>query len=140
VIWLWVALWVLLIVGATAVLGLIVRDVYRKGKALARVAAEEAERLSRAMAPLQDAADELEERREELAVFADPTELRRDRAKAAKRKESGKAGHRAAGKADRRTGRPERRGNGRHRSDPGSVSRSGATSQGTAGPRRERTT
>lgn len=139
-IWLWVALWVVLIGGAAAVLGLIARDVYRKGKALARVAAAEADRLSRAMAPLQDAAEQLEEHREELAVFADPTELRRDRAKAAKRKRSGKAGHRADGRADRGAGKPERRGNGRHRSDPGASSRFGATSQGTARPRRERTT
>ena len=89
-IWLWVTLWVLLVLGGAAVLGLIGRDVYRKGKALARVAAVEADRLTRAMEPLQAAAEELEERREELAVFADPTELRRERAKAAKRKARGR--------------------------------------------------
>jgi hypothetical protein len=132
VIWLWVALWVFLVVGAAAVLGLIVRDVYRKGKALARVAREEAERLSAAMAPLQDAADRLEER-EDLAVFLDPTQLRRDRAKAAKRKRSGKA-ERGAG------GPGERRGTGRHRSEPGAHGAFGASSQGSPRPRRERTT
>lgn len=90
VVWLWVALWVVLLVGAAAVFWVIGRDVYRKGKALARVAAEEADRLARAMEPLQVAAEELEERREELAVFADPVELRRERAKAAKRKARGR--------------------------------------------------
>jgi hypothetical protein len=90
VIWLWVALWIVLVLGGAAVLGLIGRDVYRKGKALARVAAEDADRLTRAMEPLQVAAEELEERREELAVFADPDQLRRERAKAAKRKARGR--------------------------------------------------
>jgi hypothetical protein len=90
VIWLWVALWVLLVAGATFFFWVVGRDVYRKGKALARVAAEEADRLTRAMEPLQAAADELEEHREELAVFADPNELRRERAKAAKRKARGR--------------------------------------------------
>ena len=85
-IWFWVALWVVLVGGAAALFWVVGRDVYRKGKALARVAAEEADRLTRAMEPLQQAAEELEERREELAVFADPNELRRQRAKAAKRK------------------------------------------------------
>jgi hypothetical protein len=113
VIWLWVALWVVLILGAVAVLGLLGRDVYRKGKVLAKVAAVETERLTLAMAPLQEAADRLEEQREEPAVFADPTELRRERAKAAK----GKGG--ALG----------RRSNGRHRSDPGTAARLGATSR-----------
>jgi hypothetical protein len=90
VIWLWVALWVLLVAGASLFFWVVGRDVYRKGRALARVAAAEAERLTRAMEPLQAAADELEERREELAVFADPNELRRERAKAAKRKARGR--------------------------------------------------
>jgi hypothetical protein len=90
VIWLWVALWIVLVLGGAAVLGLIGRDVYRKGKALARVAAEDADRLTRAMEPLQVAAEELEELRDELAVFADPHELRRERAKAAKRKARGR--------------------------------------------------
>ena len=88
--WLWVALWLLLLSGAGALFWVVGRDVYRKGKALARVAAEEAERLTRAMEPLQVAAEELEERREELAVFADPHQLRRERAKAAKRKARGR--------------------------------------------------
>jgi len=86
VFWFWVGLWMLLVAGAGGYLWVVGRDVYRKGKALARVAAVEADRLTRAMEPLQAAADELEELREELAVFADPQELRRERAKAAKRK------------------------------------------------------
>ena len=90
VIWLWVALWIVLLLGGAAVLGLVGRDVYRKGRALARVAAEEADRLARAMEPLQAAAGDLEEHGEELAVFADPTQLRRERAKAAKRKARGR--------------------------------------------------
>jgi hypothetical protein len=90
VIWLWVTLWFFLLLGGATVLWVVGSEVYRKGKALAVVAAEEADRLTRAMEPLQAAADELEERREELAVFADPHELRRERAKAAKRKARGR--------------------------------------------------
>ena len=123
-IWLWVALWVVLAAGATGYLWVLGRDVWRKGKALAAELAEASARLNEVAAPLQDAADELEETRAELAVFADPTELRRDRRKAAKRKGGVK---------------PARQPGGRHRSDP-SPTRFGASSQGSGGRAGERTT
>jgi hypothetical protein len=120
----WVALWVVLLTGAAVVLGLVGRDVWRKGKALAADLGEASARIDRVMTPLQDAAEELEDRREELAVFSNPETLRRERAKAAK----GKGGAPSA-----------RRSNGRHRVDPGAA-RFGATSQGATRPTRERTT
>jgi hypothetical protein len=120
----WVVLWIVLVAGACALLGVLGLDVYRKARALMADVGEASARLEEASAPLQAAAEELEERREELAVFADPHELRRARAKAAK----GKGGVNSG-----------RRHNGRHRSDPAST-RFGATSQPTTRAGRERTT
>ena len=121
----WVVLWIVLVAGAVAVLGVLGRDVYRKGRVLLADVSEASLRLGEAAAPLQDAAEELEELREELAVFADPTELRRARAKAAKGKGGVNSGQRLGG---------------RHRSSPGTSTRLGATSQGSTRARRERTT
>jgi hypothetical protein len=120
----WVVLWIVLLAAACAVLGVLGLDVYRKGRALMADVGEASARLAEVSAPLQAAAEELEERREELAVFADPHELRRARAKAAK------------GKGGTNTGR---RHNGRHRSEPTST-RFGATSQATTRAGGERTT
>jgi hypothetical protein len=99
--------------------------VYRKGKALYADSMDAAERLARAMEPLQEAADRMAEQREELAVFADPAQLRRERAKAAKRRDRGKAG---------------RRSNGRHRLEPGTASRMAGSSGGTTRAYREPST
>ena len=123
-IWLWVALWVVLVAGAAGYLWVLGRDVYRKGRALAADLRDASVLLGEAAAPLQAAADELEERRDELAVFADPHELRRARKKAAKGKDGVNSGRRAGG---------------RHRSDP-SPTRFGASSQVTRPRGRERTT
>jgi hypothetical protein len=127
----WVALWVVLVVGAAVILGRLGRDVWRKGKVLAADVADASILIERAMTPLQEAVDEYEEherRREELAVFDNPELLRRDhardRAKAAKRKAGAASAHRS---------------NGRHRLDPG-TSRFGAISQGATRPSTERTT
>jgi hypothetical protein len=120
----WVALWIVLLLGAGVVLGVLGLDVYRKGRAFMADVAEAAERLGEAAAPLQEAAEELEERREELAVFADPVELRRARAKAAKGKGGANSGRRLGG---------------RHRSET-AATRFGATSQASTRARRERTT
>jgi hypothetical protein len=121
----WVALWTVLLLGAGALLGTLGLDVYRKGRALMADVSEASERLGEAAAPLQEATEELEERREELAVFSDPAELRRARAKAAKGKGGANSGQRLGG---------------RHRSAAGTPNRFGATSQGSTRPRRERTT
>ena len=121
----WVVLWAVLVAGAVALLGVLGRDVYRKGRVLLADLSEASLRLGEAAAPLQDAAEDLEELREELAVFADPTELRRARAKAAKGKGGANSGQRLGG---------------RHRSASGTTTRFGATSQGSTRARRERTT
>ena len=121
----WVVLWTVLVLGAAALLGVLGRDVYRKGRALLADVSEASLRLGEAAEPLQDATDDLEELREELAVFADPHERRRARAKAAKGKGGANSGQRLGG---------------RHRSESGASNRFGATSQGSTRARTERTT
>jgi hypothetical protein len=99
--------------------------VYRKGRALLADVSEASLRLGEAAEPLHDAAEDLEELREELAVFADPHELRRARTKAAKGKGGANSGQRLGG---------------RHRSEPGTPNRFGATSEGSTRARTGRTT
>jgi hypothetical protein len=116
------------VVGAL-VLGLLGRDVWRKGKALGAEVAEASRRIDAAMAPPppDDAADELEDGREELAVFSNPGVLKHERSKAAKAAK-GRGGASAASRS-----------NGRHRLDPG-PHRFGAISQSGTRPSMERTT
>lgn len=114
---LWVALWTVLLLGSAAFFVIVGRDVWRKGRALSADVAEASARLEAVVGPLQEAADDLEELREELAVFADPAELRRARKQAA-----------------RRRGRVSSVG--RQRSAPGASQRSGAISQNPARPSR----
>jgi hypothetical protein len=75
--WAWTLLWVVLVVGALGVFFLVGRSLWRKGSALASELGAAADRLSAV-------ADELGTLTEksgppDLAVFADPAELRRRR-------------------------------------------------------------
>ena len=123
----WVLLWFVLIVGGALVLGLMGLEVWRKGKALGADIAEASRRIDAAMTPLQDAAGELDDSREELAVFSNPEVLKRERSKAAKAAK-GRGGASSAFRS-----------NGRHRLDPG-PHRFGAISQSSTRPGTERTT
>jgi hypothetical protein len=54
---LWILLWVVLVLGACAVLGLLGLSLWRKGKALTMEIGETTERLNAVLAALNDVAD-----------------------------------------------------------------------------------
>jgi hypothetical protein len=78
----WVALWVVLVLWATVILGILVRSVFGKAVALMREMSTAAERLGAVSEALEAETGEAAQRR--LAVFIDPAEARRERAKLAK--------------------------------------------------------
>jgi hypothetical protein len=89
--WVWTLLWVVLVVAALGVLFLIGRGLWRKAIALLSELGTATERLS-AVADELDTINAAAERAEELAVFANPTQLRQERIVAGRRR------HRAAGR------------------------------------------
>jgi len=91
VIWLAVLLIVLVL---AVVLGLQVRELWRKGKVLAAEFATASARIDQAMTPLQNETEELEQLRAELAVFSNPELLRHEQAKAAKKRGRAASGRR----------------------------------------------
>jgi hypothetical protein len=94
--WAWTALWVGLVLGALGVFFLVGRSLWRKGMALAGELGAATERLSAVATEL----GELQQRPdgEDLAVFADPLELRQQRILARRRPAR-------AGRRGRATGR-----------------------------------
>lgn len=76
--WGWAALWAVLVIGAIGVFALLLRSLYRKAKALVKELITAQERLSAVAGELET----LNHRfgpEPELAVFADPVQLRQDR-------------------------------------------------------------
>lgn len=56
--WAWVVLWVVLVLGAGAVLGLLARRLWKKAKALIAEIGTSSKRLTAVLAQLNDLADE----------------------------------------------------------------------------------
>ena len=86
-VWIWVAGWVLLVLFAAVVLGVLGRTAWRKTKTLFREFEAASERLSVVTERLQDAVEEREQA--ELAVFSSPLELRAERWRAERGRRSG---------------------------------------------------
>lgn len=90
----WFLLWAILLVWAVIVLSVIGRMLYRRGRALLAEIADAGDRLARAADQGREASWAKQE--PELAVFADPAELRRGQRERARR-----ARHRAPDRAFR---------------------------------------
>ena len=76
--WLWTLLWVVLVAAALGVFFMIGRGLWRRAMALLSELGTASDRLS-AVADELDTINAAAERAEELAVFANPTQLRQQR-------------------------------------------------------------
>jgi hypothetical protein len=76
--WAWTLLWVVLVLGALVVFALAGRSLWRKGMALATELGTAADRFAEVSEQLEAFGDRVA-RHPELAVFADPVDLRRER-------------------------------------------------------------